>query len=364
MNKTLFKFLLKRTYPIIIIGFAILFVFFPLPVIFTQVNTHSIAIDSYARIFYTPPTETKLYLATIAIMILSYILPIFIRNTILSKSKCDQILSLPIKKSKLFLTTSVFTYLSLIATWTLMMLFGILFASFRSFPVHYEYYFLYTISMYLISAAAFATSSLFASLANNKLDCWILVIISTIFPILLATGIQSATRYSPSEEIFVSLSPIFASNNLTEFFQNKMIIYPQGYIDYMEQYPGSIDVIFSLGNTLSYISAVVFAIGFFILSYFQNIKFKAEDAGELSNYPYSYKLIIPLLYAIILFDSNIPAMFGDMLTVVFVISYSSICYFVTFFIFNRKIRIDKWMVIFFFVSLLGSVGLSKLLLIS
>ena len=218
--------------------------------------------------------------------------------------------------------------------------------------------------MYLISAAAFATSSLFASIANNKLDCWILVIISTVFPILLATGIQSATRYSPSEEIFVSISPIFASNNLTEFFQNKMIIYPQGYIDYMKQYPGSIDVAFSLGNTLSYISSLVFAIAFFILSYFQNIKFKAEDAGELSNYPYSYKLIIPLLYAIILFDSNIPAMFGDMLTVVFVISYSSICYFVTFFIFNRKIRIDKWMVIFYFVSLLGSVGLSKLLLIS
>ncbi len=365
MNSTLFKYLLRKTYPVILVCLAILIVFYPLPVLFTPVNQNELplahGVTTY--IYYTKYADTNLFLATIALLIFAYVLPIFIRISVLNKSKCDQYFSLPIKKGKLYLTTSLFTYLSLICTWTMMMLIGIIFSLIKQFPINYLYYLLYILSMYLVSAFAFATSSLFASLGNSKLDVWLLVIMSIIIPLLSGLSIH-AVKKQFVEGVYDCISPIMAGNNLTTYFEKMSIIYPQEVVDYYAKININLVDEFGIGHIMSYVGSTVLGTGLFVLSYFQNLKFKAEDAGELTLYPYSFKLLIPILFALVIFDSNIPQYFNEneILNLVFIVSYSTICYFVLFFIIQRKIKVDKWILIYYAIALLGATGLSKLLI--
>jgi len=358
MNKTLFKYLFKRTYPIILVVFAILLIVYPLPILFLKLNQSLITIGGDNTVFYNPYATTNLYNATIFLMILAYILPVFIRSMILDKPKCDLYLALPIKKEKLFITTSLFTYLAMIASWTLMMFIGMAFTAIIHLPVHYGYYFLYTASMYLVSFGAFATSTLMSSLANNKFDAWLLAIIGVILPLLLGLGVQVLeNRFD--EVYYCAFSPIFASNNITIFFEKSAIIYPDSVYNYFYTYlPNELPQT-NLAFTISYISPLIIGIGFSGLSYLQTMKFKAENAGELSSYKYSFKMLLPILLFVVAYDSDLNHYFytNDALSLISVLSYTTIFYFILSFISKRKIKFDRWMVIFYFIAIGAAIGL-------
>lgn len=364
MNKTLIKYLLKRTYPIILIVFAILLIVYPLPMLFVKLNDTGINLytnvgsEGYENVYYNSYASTHLYNSTIFLMILAYILPIFIRSMILSKPKCDLYLALPIKKGKLFITTSVFAYLAMIVAWTVMMLIGMSFTAIVHLPVRFGYYFLYILTMYLVSLAAFATSTLMSSLANNKFDAWLLAIIGIVLPLLIGLSLQ-VTENKYSEVYYCALSPIFAANNVTTFFEKSAIIYPDKVYSYFTtRNPGMLPTT-GIPFLVSYISPIVLSVLFLGLSYLQTIKFKAEDAGELTRYRYSFKMIIPILFFVVLYDSDLNSFFtqSGTLSLISILSYTTIFYFILFFISKRKIKFDKWMVIFYFVSLIAALGL-------
>jgi|GEM_PF-2139065 hypothetical protein len=361
MNKTLFKYLIKRTYPGIIISFFIMLIFYILPLATIIVNSTTLyGNDNTLYSKYTNYSDTCLYLLTIVILIFAYFIPILVRGLVLKKAKCDVYLSLPIKKSKLYITTSLFGYLAIISTWSLAFLIGIVISLSKGLPVNYLYYLFYALTMYLLSFAAYATSSLLVSLANNELDAWLITILGILISLFIDQSIMNLF-YSSKISFYVNGSPILAANILTTYFEKAAIIYPTDVYNYFM----SLDIYlpkFGYQEIFSYVIPTLTICIASPLAYLQTMKFKAENAGQLSEYNYSYRLILPLFLLCLLYVQDISNYFSidSLLTLSIFIAYSSIVYFVLYFIAKRKIKFDLVMVLTYFITLGLALGLSYL----
>jgi hypothetical protein len=351
------KYLFKKTKYVNLVVLVFFVVLFPLLVLFSIANNARYNTNGTYLISYTDAYQLKLAFSTTILLVASYLLPLAIRANRLSKARDDVFYSLPLRQSVRFLTESLYAYLALIATWLITLLLGLGAYGIVRLPINTGFYFLYFLALLVPSFAAFAFSSLFCSLANNMFDACVFCILSAVIPLLYGSMIEEAIK--PSVDCLRLFSPIMAGDNLTVYFMNKIIVYPQELLDFLASQgltnTGSIRPYynFSLENIIFLSSSPIYLAVMF-LAHLSNKSFKVEQAEELSDKWYSYRLLLPLLFIPCFYYGRggySSSVYSNIISLIVI----SVFYFVCSFVSQRKIRFTLPMVISFAVSLTAGV---------
>lgn len=313
-SKTYLRYLIKKNYKVVLALFVLGFLLFPLPAILAEPYDYDLGV--------TPrQTDVFLYMGTVIVCFSAYILPMVLRSVFLDRKKCDLYLSLPIKKEKIYLLNSIFGYLSFFSCFTVLFLIVFIANTAKGKPlsIYYIYYYLGTV---VISLSIFSLSSLISSLGNNLLDAVLMnvgVIVSAYIYYLLNIKRMGIFYYS--------ILPISFADSFTNVCQKQIVgLSVQNLNDKLHEY------------NVSFVIHFAISVVCFYLSYLETKVFKSENAGERTYKKYSYPIVNGLLFSVLF--TLIFKDFSILLTVVLVAVY-----FITEFIYRRKIKFERHMFI-------------------
>lgn len=361
MNIKYFKYLFRSTLKTNIIMFLIMFMMFPLLVLFQDAGTSTTIVNNITFTFNIP-TDTKLYMATISMMVMAYVLPIGLHHIFHDKKALDSHLSIPVKNWQVTSTSMAFGLIDLFATWSLVFFLGLSASAIKQMPLNYAYYIAYFGTMLLIGGFAYMLSYLVTSITNSLIDTMLLEIIVFVLPFVIMAFLSSFSGGIISSSSPLYFQPVYLADSLTSFFQGKSVVYPEGLINlwdlegqYNYYYYISSAYSWSVYYTIALSSLAVLIPSFGYLTILQMKHYKAEDAETVTRYPYSFRLFVPILATLLFAITSPTNSFGIWLIFTVIISIS---YFVGWFAINRKVGFNKEMLIMFGVSLVLGTAIS------
>lgn len=335
--KRYLRYLFFRYYKVALALLALGFILFPLIAITTPIPASEDGIQY--------PTDTHLYMGTTLVCTGSYLLPLFIRAKFTNRKKCDLFLSLPLSAKKIYVLDSLFAFIVFWVSFTLLFFVTMATNTIKGFLLGGEYG-LYYASMFVLSLTIFAETSLIASLANNVADAILMLFSVELIPVLLINIAFSGQNMIP----FLLLEPTALADEITVYCQDALTLN----YDVVNAEVSLTQMLLCLGGNL------LLGVGAFALSYCEVKKFKSENAGDLTTKWYSYPLINTLLFTLL--SANILPFIGYdsevfWLMLMLIIAF----YFVLEFIYQRKIKVDKWTLIRLAIVVVGGIGLGLLL---
>lgn len=313
-SKTYLRYLIKKNYKIILVLFVLGFLIFPLPAILAEPYDYNLGV--------TPrQTDVFLYMGTVIVCFSAYILPMVLRSVFLDRKKCDLYLSLPIKKEKIYLLNSIFGYLSFLSCFTLLFLITFIANITKGKPLS-VYYLYYYLGMIVISLSIFSLSSLISSLSNNLLDAVLMNV-----EVILSAYLHYLINIKRMGIFYYSILPITFADSLTTVCQRQILgLGVQNLNDTLRAYGISLVIHFALSVVCFY------------LSFLETKVFKSENAGERTYKKYSYPIVNGLL-----FSNLFILIYSDFSILVIVILLA--VYFITEFVYRRKIKFERHMFI-------------------
>ncbi|MGN1235206.1 MAG: hypothetical protein ACI4U2_04440 [Christensenellaceae bacterium] len=356
-------YLWKKTNKLVFIGLLVAVLLYPVLILVSgepelrYFGYWSESVDEWIRTQYCyfASQDTLLYMMTIVGMGAAYLVPIIVQANFQNKKRCDNLYALPMRKSVQILTTSLYGLVTLLLVWWLTALIGLG----ASFIVHLRYtvsyFFLYCLVMTALMIGVYGVTTLFASLANSRLDSVLLVGISMLIPVAFnVCGITESLR-AENSVLWLFTSPIYAADAYTCFFQEQVAYCSpalQEFLQSLETTGGSVFYDYTFGAAEIGSLAAYFALGLigYGASFLLWRKVRSEEAGTPSAKWYSYPLVFSVLM-VFLFYSFSP--FHDwqdaemyLLNAIFIVAY-----FVAMFVFRRKIGFTRTNLIAFAITI-------------
>ncbi len=359
MIKKYIAYLWKKTYKLVLIAFLVFFLLYPVVMLVQgepylvhfsygyETETHEwITVDTNYTYIYSQ--DTLLYMLTILAMASSYLIPLMVQATFQNKKRCDNLLSLPLKKQTQILLTSAYGFVVFLIVWWLTALIGLGTSFIVNLRYNVPYFFLYLLCMSILSLAVFGITTLFASLMNNVLDSLLMVLISICLPV--AFNLTMSFDISQTDTLLYTV-PIYAADRITCFFQQEVAYCSEGLREFcqsLEKY----NYYFNYSFGAREITAISVFTGLGLLSYATSYllwrKMRAEEMQTPSQKWYGYPLAFSALMVFPFYGIKLLKDFSGndlLLTAIFAVAY-----FVGMFIFQRKIKFNKTNLIGFAVT--------------
>lgn len=360
MIKNYIAYLWKKTYKIVLIAFLVFFLLYPVVMLVQgepyllhfsygyETETYEwITVDT--NYTYIHSQNTLLYMLTILAMASSYLIPLMVQANFQNKKRCDNLLSLPLKKQTQILLTSAYGFVVFLIVWWLTALIGLGTSFIVNLRYNVPYFFLYLLCMSILSLGVFGITTLFASLMNNVLDSVLMVLISICIPV--------AFNMTMAYDIFrndtwIQTVPIWTANEITCFFQQEVAFSSEGLREFCQSFDVYYYNLFHYSFGAREITAVSIFTGLGLLSYATSYllwrKMRAEEMQTPSQKWYGYPLTFSALMIFPFYGvSLLHELSGDylLLNAIFAVAY-----FVGMFIFQRKIKFNKTNLIGFAVT--------------
>ncbi len=271
--------------------------------------------------FLIQDRESGIYILATVLGIMCTLIPILELSGFKNRRNLDTLYFFPIKRSKMALAHYLSGAIQIFAVYTVSFLTSWIYLLARTdyfalswMPLYYLFSLLLGFVMYSVFAFIFNEANTVADgVLFAGLWAFVLWVVSySLLNYIFSSDINSDPSYNFRYEVLPSLSdwgiiytPI---NNLTVIFQELIEINRKHYgiyvdITYGERYLSQMYMFFAWGAV-----GIAAAVGYFV----RFIRKGAEMAGEISNSPWGYKLLIPLYGYSLLFMSG----FEDIYTVI------------------------------------------------
>lgn len=357
INKNYFKYLLRTTFPLLIVCAVVAIIGIGLFPFMTYMNDGSLANYNYTISYIYQLQQFYIILVFLAVAV-----PLFMHSRYYSKNSSDIFLSLPMNRQQAFFTENAFGLIAVVGSTILGFLFGVMFTA----VANYTYYMAETYGqifqafpiLLIAIICVYLMSNLAVNLSNSMLEAIFMIIAVFMIPLLLWEFVISYI-ISPFYEFpyrminLLTFAPIMPYSAFASAISYKWNGYQQVYtVEY--QYYGE--------NILILLINFIVWVGLNVFGYQRFIKMKSEHLGTATMESFAGPDAHAVLFFLCFFFCGMglhPSQI-NMYILTYFIAFLVI-YWISLFILRRKITFRKDDLIRFVISLVTGVFLGMLL---